>query len=312
MPALITHHLFGEETLGRLPEGLVSGQEELIAYLLGNQGPDPFFARFSTTPKKMKAAHALAHRMHTERVSNAFISLREAVSHLVDEDKRVGRAFTLGLVAHYVLDRIAHPFVYAQQYALCDALEDLHDAGSEVHAVIESDIDTWMLWQIRHATVVECPPELELCCTERVGRVAGALFSHVAWQVYGLNVGAAEYAHAVANYATLYRHVEPYGSAGYQCLTHIEHLFRHHSQVGAMAHQVLLSDECASANLNHLPWTDPATGAISEKSFADLFHDATTSYESFARAYIYGGGNNIPELVNHINYDGQIIDDRLM
>ena len=43
MPALITHHLFGEESIDRLPQGVITSDEERIAFILGNQGPDPFF-----------------------------------------------------------------------------------------------------------------------------------------------------------------------------------------------------------------------------------------------------------------------------
>ena len=43
MPALITHRLFGEESIERLPEGLITSDDERAAFLLANQGPDPFF-----------------------------------------------------------------------------------------------------------------------------------------------------------------------------------------------------------------------------------------------------------------------------
>ena len=48
MPALMTHHLVGEESIERLPGGLISTDDERIAFLLANQGPDPFFFRFRT------------------------------------------------------------------------------------------------------------------------------------------------------------------------------------------------------------------------------------------------------------------------
>ena len=48
MPALITHRLFGEESMNLLPAGIVSTEDERLAFLLGNQGPDPFFFRMRT------------------------------------------------------------------------------------------------------------------------------------------------------------------------------------------------------------------------------------------------------------------------
>ena len=61
MPALITHHLFGERSATLLPEGLITSEEELLAFLLGNQGPDPFFFRVLTTPERGRNARQLAH-----------------------------------------------------------------------------------------------------------------------------------------------------------------------------------------------------------------------------------------------------------
>ena len=58
MPALITHHLFGEDVLPELPAGLVEGEEEVLAFLLGNQGPDPLFARSSRASRRSPPTHS--------------------------------------------------------------------------------------------------------------------------------------------------------------------------------------------------------------------------------------------------------------
>ena len=153
MPAIITHHLFGEDAATRLPEGIIDGQEELLAFLLGNQGPDPFWAHFVARRSVAAACAKLATDMHAGKVVEAFMALHDAVTHLPEDDKCVGRAFVLGLLSHYVLDSIAHPFVYAQETALCKANPELEPSRNEVHAIIESDLDTWMLWSQRGLTV---------------------------------------------------------------------------------------------------------------------------------------------------------------
>ena len=130
MPALITHHLFGEESAKLLPDGLVSSEEELLAFLLGNQGPDPFFFRVLGTPSGVRGALQLGHRMHNERMTRAFQALRESVGRLPEHDRGIGRAFALGMLSHYALDRVAHPFVYAQQHELVEKGEGLEDAAA--------------------------------------------------------------------------------------------------------------------------------------------------------------------------------------
>ena len=64
MPALITHHLFGEEAARLLPKDLLACEEEMVAFLLGNQGPDPLFFRFRACPRVNAHMHQLALRMH--------------------------------------------------------------------------------------------------------------------------------------------------------------------------------------------------------------------------------------------------------
>ena len=182
MPALITHHLFGEESIGRLPQGVITSDEERIAFILGNQGPDPFF--FHMLTPRVSDCTSLAQVMHRSRMSRQFSCLRDGVSHLQPRDANLGRAFALGLLSHYVLDRNAHPFVYEQQFGIVESDPELEASGSQVHAVLESDLDVLMLQLKRDgATVEDYPPAGEIVTTDRINRVAGVLMSYVAGRV---------------------------------------------------------------------------------------------------------------------------------
>lgn len=308
MPALITHHLFGEHSSALLPAGVIEDEEELLAFLLGNQGPDPFFFRFSGSPADVRASHQIAHRMHDSRMTAAFQALRDGVSHLPEYDMGVGRAFALGMLSHYALDREAHPFVYAQQFALIEANPELKGAGSEVHAVIESDIDSWMLWTLRRATVHDCPPAGELVRTERICRVAGALLSQVAWSAFSLDLPATEYGGAVANMELAYRLIEPAGSLGSRAAGALERLGRPHSQLEALSHRVTTSDECPAANIGRQTWTNPFTGARSAQSFKELFDEALAGWPALSTAFTHGG-EELREAVARLNYSGEPLDE---
>lgn len=303
MPALITHHLFGERSATLLPEGVITSEEELLAFLLGNQGPDPFFFRVFSTPERGSQARSLAHQMHDSHMTRAFTSLREGVGHLPATDAGIGRAFALGMLSHYALDRVAHPFIYAQQYAIVEAADDLYDADSEVHAVIESDLDTWMLWKLRRATVHDCPPASELVRTERIGRVAGALMSQVAWEAFDLTVPASEYAGAVADMELCYRAIEPHGSAKSAAVGGLERIVRSHSLLEALSHRVSTSEDCAAANLDHAEWVNPFTREASSESFPEVFDRALKAWPDLARAFTLGG-EGLREAVAGLNYSG--------
>ena len=288
MPAIICHHIFGEDAAAMLPEGMIDGEEELLAFLLGNQGPDPLFARFSTLPGAAAADHRLAHQMHDERCGQALMAFRDGVQHLPVSDERIGRAFVLGLLAHYRLDSVAHPFVFSQQEALAAASPALAGAQEDLHAVIESDIDSWILWEKRRATVLERPAHMNLMRTERICRVAGALFSQVAFSVYGRTMGAEEYGACVADYEFEYRMLDPAGSPAARAVGALERLVKPHSFAQAMTHRVVRSCECAAANLDRRAWADPTDGHIRHESFADLFEEALAGYPELAEAFVRG------------------------
>lgn len=302
MPALITHRLFGEESIERLAEGVISSDEERCAFLLGNQGPDPFFFRVRT-PHMRDCMH-LAQVMHRSRMSRQFAALRDGVSRLQKHDARLGRAFTLGLLSHYVLDRNAHPYVYAQQFGITDMDPDLEDAKSQVHAVLESDLDVLMLQLKRDgATAADYPPASEIVTTDRIDKVAGALMSHVARSVYGLEVGAAEYGGAVADMQMLYRLIEPAGSLKTETIAKVEGLVQHYSLLSSLAHPVTTETPSRTGNLGHLTWENPFTEAESTESFPEVFDRALEDYATAAARFIETG--DMEQVTGHVNYSGR-------
>lgn len=308
MPAIITHHIFGEDVLRTLPAGMVEGEEEVLAFLLGNQGPDPLFARFSTLPSVAARCHRLAHAMHEGRVVEAAFAMRDGVSHLPVADERVGRAFALGALGHYALDRTAHPFVFAQQEALAAAEPSLADAASELHAVIEADIDSWILWEKRRATVLDRPAASNLMRTERIDRVAGALLSQVAHAAFGIELAAEEYAGCTADYELEYRVIDPAEKPLTRAVGAAERLVRPHSFAQSMAHRVVRTCDCPAANLDRREWRDLQTGALRHESMADLFDEALGYYPALAEALVRGERSRVEELVANVNYNGRVTE----
>lgn len=307
MPALITHHIFGESIVTTLPEDIVDGEEELLAFLLGNQGPDPLLARLSTRPRTARACHRLAGLMQTRRPVTTLLALRDGVRSLPSGEARVGRAFALGMLGHYALDREAHPFVIAQQRGIVEADPTLSPLEREVHAIIESDLDVWVLREFRQATVEERPAASNLMRTERVGVVAGALVSQVALSAHGVAIDALEYPRCVRDYERVYWLADPAGSLRSRVAGGLERALLGSSLVSALAHRTTGSDECPAANLSCLPWRHPFSGEVREDSFADLFDAARLAYPGLAEAFTRGDADRIAALVGGVNHEGRVV-----
>ena len=305
MPALITHDFFGRDVYDRLYTFIGGSRDEADAFLLGNQGPDPFF--FHILTPRVSDCTLLAQVMHRSRMSRQFACLRDGVSHLLPRDASLGRAFALGLLSHYVLDRNAHPFVYEQQFGIVESDSELEDSSSQVHAVIESDLDVLMLQLKRDgATVDDYPPAGEIVTTDRINRVAGVLMSYVAGRVYGIDIPAGEYGAAVANMQRLYRAIEPAGSAKTRAISLVEGLVHDYSLLDGLAHRVTTELPERTGNLGHLTWKNPFTDEVSNESFPEVFDRALVDYECTVARFIETG--DMDAVTSRVNYSGRVLN----
>ncbi len=305
MPALITHHIFGQDAVARLPQGIVEGQEELLAFLLGNQGPDPCFTHVLGKPSATAAVRKLASDMHRTHIVEALFAARKALSRLPSADAGVGRAFVLGLVGHYALDSIAHPIVYAGQKELAAMRSDLADAERELHGLIESELDTWVLWEKRSQDVRDFSPSTALARTDSIDRASGAIMSAVALKVFGISISSAAFPAAVRDYEIYLRAIDDYDSAGSLLISTVESLVRPHSLTRAMAHRSNPTHECAAANLSNNEWMNPWTGELSTASFADLYDEALEKYGVLAEALVRDDRAAFARASAGLNYEGK-------
>lgn len=307
MPAIITHHLFGEDAAKRLPSHITFSQEELLAFLLGNQGPDPLYFCFTAPPKAILTCHEFAARMHSEKELDALLCVRDAVRSLPAADQGIGHAFALGLLAHYLLDSEAHAFIFAQEQAICDAGVGLEDAHAQVHALIESELDTWMLWSARQQTVDDAPAWADLARTERVSRVGGTLMSQIAWQVFGMRIGPDRYEGCLHDYELVYRAIDPTGTRRNRLIAGAERLGARYSILDALSHTNQVKEASPAANLECKPWVDALTGEEHHTSFPDVFYDTLDMWEDLVEAFEGQQDDVLKELVVR-RYNGSPLD----
>lgn len=306
MPALLTHKFFGDRVLAELPEGLVGSEAERMAFTLGCQGPDPLFFRWRALPAEIKASSRLGSAAHASNMSAALEALRDGVGHLPQSEAALGRAFVLGWLCHYTLDRNAHPFIYSMQFAAIEANPELTGAGSEVHAVIESDLDSWLLWREHQFEPADFPICDVVASAPQVLRVVGALVANMAAVAYHSFIAPATFAEAIRDMHALYAAAEPYGSAPSRAIGAIERKIRAHSLVQSLTHRSLANHATSWANEQHEAWENPFTHETSTESFAELMDRAARDYAQVAHDFISG----VPcsEITRHIDFSGQPLE----
>lgn len=129
MPSLYAHHRFGEQILPRLPadiRGTIARHRAMFDS--GLQGPDFLFFY---KPSSKNPIRALAGAIHRQ-------SGREYFTHIcrelrIDSDEEI-LAYLFGLLGHYCLDSVCHPFIRSRT-----------GSDSHKHNAMESEFERYLL-----------------------------------------------------------------------------------------------------------------------------------------------------------------------
>ena len=280
MPAIMTHDFFGQDAYDAAAE-LVSlfTPDELNAFLLGNQGPDPLFYLMLTPP--LEEFRKLGEDMHHMAPTQLFLALRKATDELSEEKRSVGRAYLAGFTCHYLLDRAMHPFVYYWERGLCQAgidELDMSDSGM-VHAEVERDFDEMVLFTKRQETIATYRPyEQVLRGRDEMLAIVGDLyFSSVAGPVVdGEPTANKVFPLAVYCFRVAQRMFWSPTGTKRDSLAKVEGplLKNRYSLVRAMSHRPRAEATSDFDNREHARWRNPFTGATSNESFWDIYQRA--------------------------------------
>jgi hypothetical protein len=186
MPNIWTHFLWGEEVLKRLelaekvlPAALLPGNTSLFRF--GCQGPDLlFYHRFYPWMKrKAEYANRLGSLMHQARCGVFLRTLLQRCSgRKLHEPLPV---YTLGFLAHHVLDRNAHPFVFARQ-----------GQRSRDHQRLETALDTVVAERLRGIDTRTEPVAPYLYCGPKLPAEVADALSAAAKEAYPEAAGGVE------------------------------------------------------------------------------------------------------------------------
>lgn len=270
MPQMVTHYQFGLDAAMGL-EAAGKTPETRSAYLLGNQGPDPFFY-LVISPGNM-ALSEFGSLLHEQRPGSLFCAAAAYVSGLQSRRQAIGQAYLAGLACHYLLDRSVHPLVYFWQNAIIDAGVGLtEDDEDQVHAEIERDIDEAVLYTRHGTTVAETrPADLALAAPDTVLEIAGEIYAYVAGEVYGLKIDQELYGEAVRSWRRFARIVWSPTGKKRAALAKVESAITgESSMIAGQAHRPREAEGSDFANADRRPWQDPFTRAVRTESLEDL------------------------------------------
>lgn len=142
MPDIITHYIFGLDTVQNLKNSPLYPclKEYKDLFLIGLQGPDPIY--YHHLRKKDNKAY-ISSKMHTEKTGDFLVSALCQIKkyEVSSEEFNEGLSYLSGFICHYILDSMAHPYVF---YLGGRYLEDVPETHKYMglHRKIELAIDT--------------------------------------------------------------------------------------------------------------------------------------------------------------------------
>jgi hypothetical protein len=309
MPALLTHDYFGQDVIAYIGGTFFNRDNETLstelrnAFLLGNQGPDPlFFTLFSPAIRISKEFGSL---MHREKVDETIEAFREYASKRPEPQKSLVYAYLLGFICHFTLDSTMHPFVYAQQNALCDAgVEGLDRSdASVVHGQIEADFDSMLLCQREGVDVsIHDYTDKVLKASDGTLSVLDAAYQAVALEVYDVELPAGLFARGVKDYRATVRFLYSPQGTKRALLGSVERIFRNHSLLQAITLRAGVGETCDFDNHEREVWINPFTDESDVTSFADLYHKAVAAAVDNAALLVHGGAAS--DLTKGLNFEG--------
>lgn len=262
MPALVSHHLFAESTLKQAQPYLANAVAAApMAFRWGAQGPDLFFYY---QPLYENHISRIGHCLHNERVSRMFSELVVECSRLNTPE---ATAYLLGFCCHYVLDRIAHPFVtYIANYRIDPLYPQLsHEAQ---HNLCESELDRALIAATYSGNPSEFRAYLLLSVDNKTANCMGAMLSNAIWTVYGNRIPSNTVKSSMRSMLRIQHLLHDRTGRRLSAANWIEdHLHASGFLSSHIRPANALNTDCL--NISHQPWIDAATPRL--RRYTDYF-----------------------------------------
>ncbi|AZR74170.1 hypothetical protein BBF96_12655 [Anoxybacter fermentans] len=172
MPDIWAHILFGEEVISKIKDEMISWVEEYPElFRFACQGPDFFFYYRFLPWYRSKNVNIIGSKIHKEaggefvRSGIRYLKTLKSYPQLVDNsgdnivecvDYRLLVVYLMGLICHYALDTVTHPYIH---YKCGVYRKDDHNTHRYFgnHKFFEEILDTILLWEKRNLKTLKEP-----------------------------------------------------------------------------------------------------------------------------------------------------------
>lgn len=277
MPNIITHVLFARELEEKLNEDLKQRiQHNPSLYEIGCNGPD-FLYFHGVTPsnlKKKSKVRTLGKYCHRKEVNAFFKSCLNVIRQEKDEEIKADEiSYVIGLLSHWALDSITHPYIFYRT-----------GSGNSIstfrHHKIESILDSILL-KVKEDKTIKDFKAYEICQVDihDVKSIA-RLYVKGAKRVYDLDIKPHQILEALNDWELVQKALYDQNGTKLKAFQKIEELLKLNGLISAMIIPDSPNDPCDVCNLLHKEWNHPCDNNLkSTTSFFDLYDQALLEAE---------------------------------
>jgi hypothetical protein len=303
MPSILTHQYFANLILEEVKKTIpfLTNQQSLL--WLGSQGPDPFFFYGHAILRKRLSTTSINQFGSTLHNQEPMDSLWPLIEHgwFGSKADEVTKAYVIGALTHYALDRTCHPYVFYRTGF--DEHGSLTGHYSADHARLEVEMDVALVDKFNLKSKVYQPKE-----TLNLSKVSLQSISQLYFQAFPKQVQHDTFQLAVEDMQSTYRFLY-HGSMLNRLLVVL--VSGRRSLPMSLIHPRFLSVSVKdrSLNLSRKLWKDPVTGKTSQATMMQLINDAKTYLLPILKLLIQGKLTKafVKEWTDRIDYDGKPI-----
>ncbi len=286
MPDIITHYIFGLDTAHNIKNAPLYPilKEYRDLFLIGLQGPDPIY--YHHLRKKDNKAY-IASKMHTEKTGDFLVSALCQIKKYEPDSIEFcqGLSYLSGFICHYILDSMAHPYIF---YLGGRYQEDIPDTHKYIglHKKVELAIDTILCAERFSLKSSDFKVHKNILKNITIPECILTMFDETLFLNYGINGGGAIFKDSYDDIRTYYKMTYDRFGTKKAVASLVTPLLPKStaSYVSTFSYYNCLNEDFDYMNKNKRVWLHPVTGNVYTFSFYDILRNSNKKSTSLLQA----------------------------
>lgn len=268
MPSIITHHAFANTVLSKIDTITVN----ISIYNVFAQSFDYFFYYNFFDIKKGDSIRSFGHYCHKNNTKDYFVNLIKNIKEMHLENNQDALGYLYGSITHYVLDSIAHPYVYYKTGCFYKDDKETYKYRGK-HTRMEKNLDAFFSKQYFKKMIYKLDIRNEIIGNAQFSPELINLMNKTFEDTYNKPNMATYYikGYNFSKFVFKVFRQDKYGikKAFYKFID----LFNKKNTPMIYYSNYIVNEDISYLNIEHKKWHHPCTNAVHTESFIDLYNN---------------------------------------